>query len=77
VDGISLTVNECVGDEIQITLIPFTLQRTTLLEKRVGDRVNLEADILGKYVESLLNRKNADTKGLDRDFLREHGFLKG
>ena len=57
IDGISLTVNECQGDEIRITLIPFTLQRTTLLEKRVGERVNVETDILGKYVESLLGRK--------------------
>ncbi|OGP90837.1 MAG: riboflavin synthase subunit alpha [Deltaproteobacteria bacterium RBG_16_47_11] len=76
IDGISLTVNECQGDEIQITLIPFTLQKTTLLKKGVGDRVNLEADILGKYVEKLLDRKNAGSKELDRDFLREHGFLK-
>lgn len=75
-DGISLTVNECVGDEIQMTLIPFTLQQTTLPEKRVGDRVNLEVDILGKYVESLLSRKNVGTQRLDRDFLRGHGFLK-
>ena len=76
VDGVSLTVNERTGDEVQITLIPFTLQKTTLLKKKVGDRVNLEVDILGKYVETLLKRKDADDKGLERSFLREHGFLK-
>jgi len=76
IDGISLTVNERVEDEIQIILIPFTLQKTTLPEKKVGDRVNLEVDILGKYVESLLKREDDDHKGLERDFLREHGFLK-
>ena len=76
VDGISLTVNACERDEIQMTLIPFTLQKTTLLKKRVGDPVNLEADILGKYVEKLLGRRSLDPKGVDQDFLKEHGFLK-
>ena len=76
IDGISLTANECQGDEIRITLIPFTLQRTTLLEKRVGERVNVETDILGKYVESLLGRKRFEGKGFDREFLKMHGFLK-
>lgn len=76
VDGISLTVNECQRDEVRITLIPFTLQKTTLLNKRVGDRVNMESDILGKYVESLLEQGSAEPSQLGRDFLREHGFLK-
>ena len=76
IDGISLTVNECQGDEIRITLIPFTLQKTTLLKKRAGDRVNMESDILGKYVESLLEQGSAGPNPLGRDFLREHGFLK-
>ena len=76
IDGVSLTVNECEGEEIQLTLIPFTLQKTTLLKKRVGDRLNLEADIIGKYVEKLLGPKELGPKGLDQDFLREHGFLK-
>jgi riboflavin synthase len=76
IDGISLTVNECQGDEIRITVIPFTLQRTTLLEKRVGEQVNVETDILGKYVGSLLGRKSVEGKGFDREFLKMHGFLK-
>ena len=76
IDGVSLTVNECEGEEIQLTLIPFTLQKTTLLKKRAGDRINLEADIIGKYVEKLLGRKESGPKGLDQDFLREHGFFK-
>jgi riboflavin synthase len=55
VDGVSLTVN-AIPDfgVIQISLIPFTLQHTTLGERRVGDRVQLEADTIGKYVASLL-----------------------
>ena len=76
IDGVSLTVNEFEGEEIQLTLIPFTLQKTTLLKKRAGDRINLEADIIGKYVEKLLGRKESGPKGLDQDFLREHGFFK-
>jgi len=60
VDGVSLTVNaKLESDLIQISLIPFTLQHTTLGERRVGDRVHLEADTIGKYVEALWeNRVN-------------------
>ena len=55
VDGVSLMVNALPGPEtIQISLIPFTLQHTTLHELRSGDRVHLEADALGKYVRHLM-----------------------
>jgi len=74
IDGISLTVNTCDGDEIQITLIPYTLQKTTLFNKRVGDRVNLEADVLGKYVEKLMEGRESGKVTLS--FLREHGFIE-
>lgn len=75
IDGVSLTVNECQGDKIELTLIPYTLEKTTLLEKRTGDRVNVEADILGKYVEKLLSRGEGRPGGLDQSFLADHGFL--
>jgi riboflavin synthase len=60
VEGVSLTVNaKLEPDLIQISLIPYTLQHTTLGERRVGDRVHLEADTIGKYVEALWeNRVN-------------------
>ena len=77
VDGISLTVNECRGKEILLTIIPYTLEKTTLMDKRAGDHVNLEADILGKYVEKLLNRRDGKSEGLDLSFLKEYGILKG
>jgi riboflavin synthase len=77
IDGISLTVNECKGDEIQMTLIPYTLEKTTLMNKRIGDRVNVEADILGKYVEKLLGRGDKGSFKVDLSFLKEHGFTKG
>jgi len=55
VDGVSLTVNAMPGpDLIQISLIPFTLEHTTLGERRVGDRVHLEGDTIGKYARALL-----------------------
>ncbi len=74
VDGISLTVNVCDGDEIQMTVIPYTLEKTTLINKRVGDRVNLEADVLGKYVEKLMEGRESGKVTLS--LLREHGFIK-
>ena len=77
IDGISLTVNEFLGTEIQMMLIPYTIQKTTLVDKRVGDRVNVETDILGKYVEKLLDRGNKKTGEVGLSFLREHGFIKG
>jgi riboflavin synthase len=60
VDGVSLTVNaKPEPGTIQISLIPFTLQHTTLGERRVGDRVHLEADTIGKYVAELLNQRGS------------------
>ncbi len=58
VDGVSLTVNAIPAPGvIQISLIPFTLQHTTLAERRLGDRVHLEADTIGKYVAELLRAR--------------------
>jgi len=77
IDGISLTVNEYQGGEIQMTLIPYTIEKTTLMDKTVGDRVNVEADILGKYVEKLLSQGDKKSGQVDLSFLKEHGFIKG
>jgi riboflavin synthase len=58
VDGVSLTVNAMPApDTVQISLIPFTLEHTTLADRRPGDRVHLEADAIGKYVGALLERR--------------------
>jgi riboflavin synthase len=76
IDGISLTVNEYQEGEIQMTLIPYTIEKTTLMQKRVGDRVNLESDILGKYVEKFLNLGDKKPGRVDLTFLKEHGFTK-
>jgi riboflavin synthase len=76
IDGISLTVNEYQEGEIRMTLIPYTIEKTTLRQKRVGDRVNIEGDILGKYVEKLLDRGDRKPGQVDLSFLKQHGFIK-
>jgi riboflavin synthase len=73
VDGISLTVVECRGTSFSVAIIPHTLAQTNLGERRPGDRVNLETDVLAKYVERLLAARE-DRPGLTEAFLREHGF---
>jgi riboflavin synthase len=75
IDGISLTVNDYQQGEIQMTLIPHTIEKTTLRQKRVGDHVNLEADILGKYVEKFLDRGDKKIGQVDLSFLKDHGFI--
>ena len=77
IDGISLTVNEIQGGEIQMTLIPYTIEKTTLMDKKVGDQVNVETDILGKYVEKLLTQGDKKSGQVDLSFLKKHGFVKG
>ncbi len=76
IDGISLTVNQCEDEAIRMTLVPYTLAKTTLIDKRVGDRVNIETDIIGKYIEKMINRGNGKSQGVDLSFLMEHGFVE-
>ena len=57
VDGISLTVNECGAGQFSVAIIPFTLQHTNLRARRVGDKVNIETDLIGKYVHNLMKRR--------------------
>jgi riboflavin synthase len=76
-DGISLTVAACAEGDFTLSIIPHTWQVTNLRHRRVGDGVNLEVDILAKYVERLLApRLGGETSrgGLSEAFLREHGF---
>jgi len=71
IDGISLTVNRLEKERFYVNVIPHTAAHTTLTGKKEGEWVNIEADILGKYVEKLLQSK----QGIDKDFLAEHGFI--
>lgn len=57
VDGISLTVNQCRRASFSVSIIPFTLQHTNLQGRRVGDKVNVETDLIGKYVHSFLRKR--------------------
>src|SRR5687768_12247447 len=57
VDGISLTVNRCSARRFSVAIIPFTLQNTNLRALRVGDKVNVETDLIGKYVRHFVNQR--------------------
>ena len=57
VDGISLTVNECRRDRFSVAIIPFTLRHTNLRHREVGAKVNIETDLIGKYVHSFMPRR--------------------
>lgn len=82
IDGVSLTVNSCGADRFSVSIIPHTAGLTTVGFKKVGSRVNIETDMIGKYVERFLMvpRSDATTEddsagGLDRDLLARYGFL--
>ncbi|UCD71704.1 MAG: riboflavin synthase [Syntrophobacterales bacterium] len=78
IDGISLAVNEWRGVEFSVSIIPLTSQRTTIGRKRVGDKVNVETDIIGKYVQRFLSDQTGEERPpksrLDMEFLIKHGF---
>ncbi|KOP63886.1 riboflavin synthase subunit alpha [Bacillus sp. FJAT-18019] len=81
-DGISLTVVKTTETSFTVSIIPHTLAETVLADKKAGDTVNIETDILGKYVEHLLHFGSQDTgrrggtkRELSRDYLAEHGFV--
>ncbi len=81
-DGVSLTINECGLDHLTVNIIPETLNATILRSWKAGSRVNMETDIIGKYVARMLEtgytrtvcNAQVETPGLTMDFLREHGF---
>lgn len=76
VDGISLTVNEIAGETFSLAIIPHTLEKTTLQNSGVGDEVNIETDLIGKYVARFLTSdESAKDKGVTLESLAKHGFL--
>jgi len=74
VDGVSLTVVDLDDFSFVVSLVAYTMEHTTLGKKRPGDVVNLEADIIAKYVENLKERKR---QSLNFEFFREYGFVGG
>lgn len=77
VDGVSLTVANINNETFQVSIIPHTKSATTLLGKKAGDEVNLECDIVGKYIEKLLNKTEPERekKDIDMNLLVENGFF--
>lgn len=75
IDGISLTVAEVNDKYFKVSIIPHTGEETTLLKKKNGDLVNLENDVIGKYVQKLLVSKNEEKSGgITMEFLEEYGI---
>jgi riboflavin synthase len=72
IDGVSLTVTECNATSFKVSLVAYTLNNTNLGGRRPGDEVNLEVDIIAKYVERLRERYGST---ITPEFLAEHGFL--
>lgn len=76
VDGISLTVNEVTAETFALVVIPHTLTVTNLRERQIGDEVNVETDLIGKYVARFLQQGLPDKgPGVTLDLLAKHGFL--
>ena len=78
IDGISLTINQIDDNVFSVSIIPHTLEITTLGTLGQGDLINLEVDLIGKYVEKLLSVKSEEGKisAINPAFLAEHGFIK-
>lgn len=76
VDGVSLTVNAVAGALFDLNIVPHTLMETTLDDYRAGTQVNLEVDLIARYLERLLLGENAaSAEGITLDTLRRHGFV--
>lgn len=77
IDGISLTVAKITADNFSVSIIPHTAKETILPERGIGDEVNLENDIIGKYVEKFVNPEKTTKKesSVTMNFLAENGFI--
>ncbi len=79
VDGISLTINQCKENYFEVNIIPQTGDVTTILKKKVGDLVNVEADLIGKYIEKFFSKgrptpQDKTASGIDLEMLNKYGF---
>ena len=77
-DGVSLTINRCDDNSLDVSIIPHTANLTTIGFKPVGSRINIETDMIGKYVERFTTtggRKSTSASKVDREFLIKTGFL--
>ena len=76
IDGISLTVNDVRKDSFDLMLIPLSLEHTTLGTAKPGDMVNIETDVLAKYVARQLEPKSDTKHGIDIELLTKSGFMR-
>lgn len=78
IDGISLTLVEVTENTFTVSIIPHTLKETNLVSKGIGDTVNIEVDMIGKFVEksvrNMLSKGNDKKTNITEDFLKENGF---
>jgi len=75
IDGISLTVNDQSDNRLVLNIIPYSSLKTTIGSKIAGDQVNVEVDIIGRYVERFMHA--LEKSGTDLDFLYKYGYIKG
>ncbi|MCM0082241.1 riboflavin synthase [Geomonas sp. Red32] len=75
IDGISLTINTVTSDSFSVNIIPHTAAKTTLLGKRVGDQVNIETDLICRYLERLLSARDEKPGGVTLELLAKNGYL--
>jgi len=75
IDGISLTVNTVGSDSFSVNVIPHTAAKTTLINRRVGDEVNIETDLLCRYLERLLAGRESKEGGVSLELLAKNGFM--
>jgi riboflavin synthase len=76
VNGISLTINRCDERSFEVNIVPHTARWTNIKNLKEGDEVNIEVDVIGKYVEKFVRIMEKNTSdGVDADFLAEHGFI--
>lgn len=74
INGISLTIASLNSGAFCVAVVPHSFQKTTLGSLKPGDKVNLETDILGKYVEKMLTSRTASVSNISESFLKKHGF---
>jgi len=73
-EGVSLTIASLRGDDFTVCLTPFTLENTTLGLRKEGDLVNLEVDIISKYIEKLVREGNYRRREISEEFLKRVGY---
>ncbi len=74
VNGVSLTISELLNDSFKVSVVPHTLNNTTFCNLKTGDCVNLEPDLIAKYIEKLTNKEDNTNKRITLEFLKENGF---